>query len=233
MPDSPNPALSAEELLLQASELSRKAAQALADEREEADRIMAERLLGQSQVPKRFAAASLSGGRPEQAAAYAQAKVFVLDFAGRLQTGACMVLFGDVGVGKTHLACAIANELRKRHRSVLYCTALETVMRVKASWKTGDGLTEFDVYKRFGEPDLLIIDEIGVQAGSDFERMVLTGIADIRSRNCLPMVIVTNLDLPDVHGLLGERMFDRLVGFDAAIVEMRGASLRSAKLRVA
>jgi DNA replication protein DnaC len=91
-----------------------------------------------------------------------------------------------------------------------------------------DGMTEYDVYARFGDPELLIIDEIGVQMGSDFERMVLTSIADIRSRNCRPTIIVSNLNPEEILGLVGERMFDRLVGFGANIVKMRGASMRMA-----
>lgn len=90
------------------------------------------------------------------------------------------MLWGDIGTGKTHLACAIANALIAQLRPVMYCTALEAVMLVNSCWKKGDGMSEYDVYERFGDPQLLIIDEIGVQQGTDFERMVLTSIADIK-----------------------------------------------------
>lgn len=227
MPDSARPALSADELMLQAAELSKQAAERLQQERLEIRQRKGDELLSRSAIPSRYAEASLTNPAPNQAEAYAQASAFVDDFSGRLKTGGGIVLWGDVGTGKTHMACAIANALRAKLRPVLYCTALEAVMLVKSSWKKSvDGLTEYDIYGRFGEPELLIIDEIGVQMGSDFERMVLTSIADIRSRNCLPTIIISNLKPAEIYDLLGERMFDRLVGFGANVIAMQGPSMR-------
>lgn len=227
MPGSDRQALSADELMLQAAELSRQAAEKLAVERQEARQRQSERLLRRAQIPSRYIGASLDKANPEHAKAYEVARSFIENFDYRLKSGGGMLMWGDIGTGKTHLACAMANALRAKFRPVLYCTALEAVMLVKASWKKSeDGLTEYDVYARFGEPELLIIDEIGVQMGSDFERMVLTSIADIRSRNCLPTVIISNLKPAEIYDLLGERMFDRLVGFGADVVHMPGKSMR-------
>jgi DNA replication protein DnaC len=220
-------ALSAEELMLQAAELSKQAAEKLADERRLAKQRRSESLMKRAAIPGRFASANLVPATAAQSEAYKSGIDFVENFKTRLITGAGMVFWGDIGTGKTHLACAIANTLAEKGVQVMYCTALEAVMLVKASWKRGDdGLTEYDVYERFGEPKLLIIDEIGVQNGTDFEKMVLTSIADIRSRNCYPTIIVSNLTPDQIYGILGERMFDRLVGFGADIVHFKGRSLR-------
>ncbi|WP_194270225.1 ATP-binding protein [Candidatus Methylospira mobilis] len=219
--------MSAEELMMQVAEISRKAAQTLADERKANRQRHITEMLRRSALPRRFSGARMMDCKRTQAPAYAQAREFISGFRARLETGSGMVVWGDVGTGKTHLVCAIANELIAQGHSAMYCTALEAVTLVKSTWKRGsNGLTEYDVYGRFGDPELLIMDEIGVQMGSDFERMVLTSIADTRSRNCMPTIIVSNLDLSGIYELIGERMFDRLVGFDAKIVRMEGRSLR-------
>lgn len=213
--------------MMQAAELSKQAAAKLATEREERRQQKSTDLLRRAAIPARYAEASLNQPAKEQTKAYDAGRLFVAEFPARLITGAGMVLWGDVGTGKTHLACAIANALRYQLRPVMYCTALEAVMLVKSTWKkAGDGMSEYEIYERFGEPQLLIIDEIGVQLGSDFERTVLTSIADIRSRNCLPTIIISNLKPEEIYSLLGERMFDRLVGFGANMVHMPGKSMR-------
>jgi len=227
MPTSDKAALSSDELMLQAAEISKQAAAKLGEERQALRQKKSNDLMSRTAIPARYRDAKLLAKSAEQSQAFVEGKAFVDNFQGRLRTGAGMVLWGDIGTGKTHLACAIANALIAQLRPVLYCTALEAVMLVKSSWKRGaDGLTEYDIYQRFGDPQLLIIDEIGVQLGSDFERMVLTSIADIRSRNCLPTIIISNLNPEEIYSLLGERMFDRLVGFGANMVNMPGRSMR-------
>jgi len=219
--------MTTEDFFLEVAEISRKETARLALESKNIRQKMTNDLLRRAAIPPRFVNATLEHEIKKQAQAYGQAQAFVADFSTRLKTGSGIVLLGDVGTGKTYLACAIANALRSQLRPVLYCTALEAVMLVKSSWKkSADGLSEYDVYTRFGDPELLIIDEVGVQMGSEFERLVLTCIADIRSRNCLPTIIISNLKLEEIYDLLGERMFDRLVGFGANIVHMTGQSMR-------
>ncbi len=207
--------------------ISRNAHLDLENERQENRQKRMAGLLNRSAIPTRYADAKLVIKSESQAEAYRAGELFVDHFETHLKTGKGMVIWGDVGTGKTHLSCAIANALMANFRPVLYCTALEAVLRVKSTWNKREQ-SEFDIYAQFGDPDLLIIDEIGVQIGSEFERMVLTAIADIRSRNCRPTIIISNLNPSAIFELLGERMFDRLVGFGASVVHMAGPSLRAA-----
>jgi len=224
--------LTEEEFILQVAEITTKEIAKIALERQKLQLKMTNDLLRRSAIPPRYINASLEHGLNEQAHAYKESQAFVTDFPARLKTGSGMVLWGDVGTGKTYLACAIANALLSQLRPVLYCTVQEAVALIKSCWtKSTSGLSEYDVYLRFGESELLVIDEVGVQTGSDFERTVLTTITDIRSRNCLPTVIVSNLELEKIYNLLGERMFDRLVGYGANVIHMAGRSMRSTMTR--
>lgn len=183
-------------------------------------------LLCRAQIPRRYADASLDFPAQSQLAAYRFGRHFVDTFEHRLKTGAGALVYGGIGTGKTHLACAISNQLMGDMRPVLYCTTLEAIQSVKATWGRDSELSELDVYATFAVPELLILDEIGVQFGTDTERLILTGIADIRNRNCLPTIGISNLEPEYVCELLGERTFDRLIGYGAEMVPMHGSSLR-------
>lgn len=69
-------------------------------------------------------------------------------------------------------------------------------------------------------PDLLILDEVGVQFGSDTERLLLFDILNERYERRRPTILMSNLALddaeeggrvvPGIKSYLGERVFDRL-----------------------
>ncbi|EQD56002.1 DNA replication protein dnaC, partial [mine drainage metagenome] len=80
--------------------------------------------------------------------------------------------YGNTGTGKTHLACAIANELLRQGKSALFVRAYEVLRTIRDTWKGGEK-TELAVIREFVAPDLLILDEVGVQYGSESERIEL------------------------------------------------------------
>ena len=185
-----------------------------------------QRLTERSAIPPRYAKACIDVEAAGQSHAYSVVRGYVEGFDDCLKSGAGLLLFGDIGTGKTHLACALANALMAKMRPVMYCTALEAVMLVKRAWRKDSDWSEFDVYEQFSLPELLIIDEVGVQHGSEFEQMVLSSMIDARSRRCLPIVAVSNWSPDRVMEILGQRAFDRLVGYGGQLIEMRGESLR-------
>lgn len=219
--------LTPEEFQRQIAEIDRKEREKAAQERAENRQKAAAAMLGRAAIPIRYAEASLDREAPNQSDAYQIARDYAAAFPNALRTGAGLLLWGSVGTGKTHLACAIGNYLLARMCPVVYCTAMEAVLTVRATFgRKGEGDSEFQVYERFALPKLLILDEIGVQRGTDDERVVLTSIADARSRQCLPTIVISNLEPRDVCRVLGDRAFDRLVGFGGKIVPMAGRSLR-------
>lgn len=224
-----HPALSPDEFQRQIREIDEREQARLTQERAAARQRQLSRLTRDAAIPPRFATADLfAAPKRGQEAAYDAAMAFFYEFGTHATTGAGMLLYGPVGSGKSHLACAMANELIKSMRTVLYCTALEAFQLVKASWRRESQDSERDIYERLGGVDLLILDELGVQFGSDTEGLILTTIADLRSRNCLPTVAVSNLEPEAIYGLVGERVFDRLMGHGGKSIRVPrvGRSLR-------
>lgn len=143
-------------------------------------------------------------------------KKLVLEFSAEYAAGfdgnpgKCAVFIGTPGTGKTHLAVAIGLDLLNRGKSVLFCTAIRAIRRIKDTWGKGATETESEAVESLVWPDLLILDEVGVQFGSEAERILLFDVLNERYEQRKSTIILSNLSLEEVREYLGERVFDRL-----------------------
>lgn len=128
-----------------------------------------------------------------------------------LKTGRCALFVGMPGTGKTHLAAGIALRLMHRDRRlVLFTTVMRAVRSIKETWARGSEITETQAIAKLVAPDLLILDEVGVQFGSETEKLMLFDVLNERYERRRPTLLISNLDLDGVRAYLGERIFDRL-----------------------
>lgn len=170
-------------------------------------------LIGAAGIPERFREKSLDtfvAETPEQQRALRSAVRYANEFDDALRSGRSLMFLGKPGTGKTHLAAGIALQLMRENRRVLFTTVLRAVRRVKDTWVKGCNKSESDVIRELVMPDLLILDEVGVQFGSDFERNILFDLLNERYEACKPTLILSNLSLDEVGDFLGERIMDRL-----------------------
>jgi len=120
-----------------------------------------------------------------------------------------MFFIGSVGTGKTHLASSIIQELYDTKR-VRMIRVIELIRILKETWQRGAESTERDVIEYFGGVDVLILDEVGIQFGSETERMFMFDIINTRYDNMLPTILISNLDINNLKEILGEQAVDRL-----------------------
>ncbi|MEC4024561.1 ATP-binding protein [Pseudomonas fulva] len=207
-----------------ADEAVRKPAQAI-----RRDRAMNVSLMA-SDIPLRFRGATLDAYRTDtegQAVALTECRDYVHGFERNWELGRSMMLLGDVGTGKTHLACAVAQQvIRAYGASARYTMAIEIIRDLKMTFDKKSERTERDVYAALLAPDLLVIDEVGVQHGSDFERQVLFEVIDSRYRQLMPTIVISNLGLSGLRKCLGERSVDRLTDAGGLAVLFTWASAR-------
>ena len=160
-------------------------------------------------IPLRYRGATLSPfpiTAPGQEDVLDAAKDFSCT-SGEDSTG--FILMGKVGAGKTNLACAVLNEFLRKGLTARFLSAVQAVRFIKDSWRKDSDRTENQAIKSLLSPHLLIIDEIGVQFGSETEHLFLNEIVNERYNAKKPTILVTNLDMKGFTELLGDRVVDR------------------------
>lgn len=141
--------------------------------------------------------------------ALSKAKAFADDFGSHFEKGTTAIFSGPPGTGKSHLALAIALQIMDRN-TVLYVNALDAIRMVRDTWKRDSERTETQVLKTLGEVHMLIIDEVGVQYGTEGEQVIMFDIINRRYRDLMPTILLTNLGKAGLKEYLGDRSFDRL-----------------------
>lgn len=196
-------------------------------------RLLNDRLLDAG-IPERFTACTLSNWSadvPAKVQALAACGGFVEAFEENFAVGRSAMLLGTVGTGKTHLGTAMLQAVIREHALAglvgLYATAGSIIRDVKATFGNR-GRTEADVYADLIRPDLLVIDEVGVQHGTDFERQVLFEVINGRYERIKPTIVVSNLGVTELRQCLGDRAVDRLRDKSGIVVVFRWASARGA-----
>lgn len=190
-----------------------------AQKREEGERAATEksrvwqRRLGEAGIPERFHSRTISSyiaTNAGQKSALAFATEYAEGFDVAQKAGRSAIFCGKPGTGKTHLAVGIGLHAMSLGKLVLFTTVQRAVRRVKDSWRKDSQESETDVIDMLVEPDLLILDEIGVQFGSDFEKNLMFDILNERYEKSRPSLLLSNLTAQEVKAFLGERVYDRL-----------------------
>ena len=191
-------------------EAERLAKEAKADAEDRQRRL--ESRLDKAGVPLRFRAkdfASYIADTDGKERARSTAMEFAQNFDRHTKAGTFAVFSGLPGTGKSHLAIAILQEVMKTGTG-LYTSAIDAVRMVRNTWRKDSDKTETQVLQMLASIDLLVMDEIGVQYGTDAEQVTLFDIIDKRYRDMRPTILLTNLNTKGMKEFLGDRSYDRL-----------------------
>lgn len=194
---------------------------------EAAHKARVEHLHSVSGVPARFHDAGLknfSAETDEQRKAKAAVAGWLREFAPGWRT---LLMSGSLGTGKTHLVCALANNLISAGRSVRYTTMAAMLGDIKRAYST-DGMTEAGQVGRYvTDWDLLILDEADVMRGTENDLGLIFAVINGRYNALKPVVLVSNQPVDRLGEFLGERTVSRLAE-NASVVVCNWQSYRRA-----
>lgn len=140
----------------------------------------------------------------------AKAKEYAEKWDDFSREGIGLLLFGNVGTGKSYAAGCIANALIDRMISVLYVDMTDVVNRMQGNFGT-----DRDSYlKRITRPDLLILDDLGAERNTSYGKERVFDIVNRRLLSRKPMIITTNIALSVMQkatDLDDRRIYDRIL----------------------
>ena len=140
----------------------------------------------------------------------AKARGYVQHWDEFKKAGIGLIMFGNVGTGKSYAAGCIANALIDRLESVLFVGMSDVVNRMQGNFGT-----DRDHYmKSLMRPDLLILDDLGAERNTSFGKERVFDVVDKRLLSGKPMIVTTNIPLSvmkQAADLDDRRIFDRIL----------------------
>lgn len=188
---------------LKRKELERRQAEERQRQAEEAERVRRKirKIIGESGMRERFLNRTFENFTvtEQNGVAYEITKTYADTFEEKLpaedkkmdRNG--LFIMGSIGVGKTHLVAAIANQLMSQGVPVICMTMIDLLDRIKRTYDKG-AISEGEVLKLYETIPLLIIDDMGKEQPTEWGVSKIYTIINSRYEGYMPTIVTTNYD---------------------------------------
>lgn len=120
-----------------------------------------------------------------------------------------MLLHGNCGVGKTHLAAAIANHCMNAHSMSVYFRVVPDLLdQLRATFDPESGLGYDERFTQIRNCQLLVLDDLGTENTTSWATEKLYQLINHRYNEQLPTVITTNQDFKAIDRRILSRILD-------------------------
>ena len=151
-----------------------------------------------------------------------------------IKNGYGIYLFGDKGVGKTHLTACMANYLLSKCIPVLFTNLFEISKAVKSTFNRDSSQTEQDLIDKFSNIEVLFFDDLGTEifsrnSGETWLQSLLFDLINKRYNNKKATVFSSNHSLNSLINERGiaEKTVDRISEMtNGAVIKITGKSFR-------
>lgn len=165
-----------------------------------------------AEVPERYRDCSFSDFK-ETRLALTKAKAIAQEFADAYPVVEAGLLFlGPAGIGKTHLAIAILNQITKtKGRNALYVNFADLLMKIQSTFKSDAMESKEDVITPYADVELLVLDELGATKPSDFARDMLYALLNTRYNH--NRITIATSNFMDEHGSGDREKLEDRIGY--------------------
>ena len=145
-------------------------------------------------------------------------------YIGSTTRGRNLIISGDTGTGKSHLACAVIREIHDGGRK--YRHVNQILDEIKATYSRTRGYTEErkdSIMKRYTEVDYLIIDDFDEFNATADNKKIMGDLLSARHNNQVQTILVAMLrdnrktGVSEIRDKLGSKLYRRLYERGAAI----------------
>ncbi len=155
-------------------------------------------------------------------------KRYVDNFSEFRKQGKGLLLYGNVGRGKTYAACEVANALVDKGIPALVTNFARIVNNLQSSF---EGRQEYlDSLNSYA---LLVIDDLSAERDTAYMKEQIFQVIDARYRAKLPMIITTNLSIDEIkkandidYGRIYDRIIERCFPIEVAGINRRHKAVR-------
>jgi DNA replication protein DnaC len=141
-----------------------------------------------------------------------------------------LVLHGEYGCGKTHLAAAIGHYLTDHQKPVLFVSVPDLLDHLRATFSPDSDIPYDRRFDDIRTASYLILDDLGTQTATPWSREKLYQLFNHRYNSGLPTVITVSARLADLDKRLLSRMTDDRL---CRIIEISVPSYRGSGRRIA
>jgi DNA replication protein DnaC len=151
-----------------------------------------------------------------------QVKNFVREFPTADRPG--LLIIGDAGTGKTHLAAAALRALIARGHDGIFFDYQQLLDKIRSGYDAASGSSDREAYRSALDTEILLLDDLGAHRVTEWVEDTVTSIITHRCNNRKPLIATTNL--PD-NELIEDYKAGITVVRKKTLAEVLGARTRS------
>jgi DNA replication protein DnaC len=163
-------------------------------------------------------------GHREMANVLLTVKAFSREFPTDKRPG--LLLIGEPGTGKTHLAVAALRILISRGFEGLFFDYQNLLDRIRTGYDQASGAADREAYRFALDAEVLMLDDLGAHRVTEWVEDTVTSIITYRCNNRKPLIATTNLPDPDAGSVMLDKSPGR-IDYKTSLADRIGSRARS------